>query len=242
MRSRRATWMFICSVHSRVTEFRIALAAFGVLAVLFVAFPQLDLAASGLLYGSDGQWLVHRDNSWLAIPYRGLPRLGQGLLITLLALWLLGFLKRFSWLRARRVSIGFLLAGALLGPVLLVDGTLKEHSGRTRPVNIEQFGGSKQFTPAFIPADQCEQNCSFVSGHVATAAFIMAFGWLGAPAVRRRWLLASLAFASFFALVRMAPGGHFLSDTIFAWFATYFSLWFTEWLFRRLGWLPPSAD
>jgi len=229
--------MFICSVHSRATEFRIALLAFGVLAVLFVAFPQLDVAASNLFYRGQGQWLVHRDNSWLIIPYRGLPRLGQGLLVTLLVLWLLGFVKYFSWLRARQVVIGFLLASALLGPVLLVDATLKEHSGRTRPVNIAQFGGNRQFTPAFVPADQCEQNCSFVSGHVATASFVMAFGWLGAPAVRRRWLLASLVCGGFFALVRMAPGGHFLSDTIFGWFATYFSLWFTEWLFRRLGWL-----
>jgi len=38
----------------------------------------------------------------------------------------------------------------------------------------------------------------------------------------------------------MAPGGHFLSDTIFAWFATYFSLCFAEWLFRRVGWLPKA--
>ena len=68
----------------------------------------------------------------------------------------------------------------------------------------------------------------------------MAFGWLGAPAVRRRWLLASIAFGGLFALVRMAPGGHFLSDTIFAWFATYFSLCFAEWLFRRVGWLPKA--
>ena len=66
----------------------------------------------------------------------------------------------------------------------------------------------------------------------------MAFGWLGAPAVRRRWLLASIACGGLFALVRIVPGGHFLSDTIFAWFATYFSLWVTEWLFRKLGWLP----
>ena len=56
--------------------------------------------------------------------------------------------------------------------------------------------------------------------------------------MRRRWLLASIACGAFFALVRMVPGGHFLSDTIFAWFATYFSLWLTEWLFRKFGWLP----
>lgn len=229
---------------SRATELRIALAVFGALAVLFVAFPQLDLAASGLFFRGNGQWVLGRDDLWLLIPYRGLPRLGQGLLVVLLALWLLSFWPRLNKLRARRVAIGFLLASALLGPILVVDATLKEHSGRTRPVNIEQFGGTRQFTPAFIPADQCDKNCSFVSGHVATASFIMAFGWLGAPATRRRWLIASLACGGLFALVRMVPGGHFLSDTIFAWFATYFSLWATEWAFRRLGWLPanPSLD
>ncbi|MBP5998056.1 MAG: phosphatase PAP2 family protein [Azonexus sp.] len=211
---------------------------FGLLAVLFVAFPQFDLAASGLFYRGAGQWMANNESWWLKIPYRGLPRVGQGLLVVLLVLLLLSFWKRFPGLRARRAVIGFMLVGGLLGPILLVDATLKEHSGRTRPVNTVDFGGSKQFTPAFIPADQCARNCSFVSGHVATASFIMAFGWLGAPAVRRRWLLASIAFGGLFALVRMVPGGHFLSDTIFAWFATYFSLWLTEWLFRKLGWLP----
>ncbi len=222
---------------SRVTELRIALIACLSLAALFIALPQIDLTVANWFYRGNGQWALSRQDIWLAIPYRGLPRLGQGLLVTLLILWLLGFRRRFPALKAKQASVGFLLCGALAGPILLVDATLKEHSGRTRPVNIEQFGGSKQFTPAFIPADQCEQNCSFVSGHVATASFIMAFGWLGAPAVRRRWLLASIGFGAFFALVRMVPGGHFLSDTIFAWFATYFSLWLTEWAFRRLKWL-----
>jgi len=233
--------MSTCSMTSRATELRIALVVFGLLAVLFIAYPQLDLAASGLFYQGDGQWMLSRDSTWLVLPYWGLPRLGQALLVTLIALLLLSFWKRFPKLKARRAAIGFLLAGGLLGPVLLVDATLKEHSGRTRPVNTVNFGSTKQFTPAFIPADQCQKNCSFVSGHVATASFIMAFGWLGAPAVRRRWLLASIAFGGLFALVRMVPGGHFLSDTIFAWFATYFSLWVTEWLFRRFGWLSDEA-
>lgn len=232
--------MFTCFVNSRAIELRIAAIAFGLLAVLFVVWPELDLATSSLFYRGEGRWLFNREDLILAIPYRGLPRLGQGLLLVLLALWLLSFWSRLPKLRSRRVLFGFLLSAALLGPILIVDATLKEFSGRTRPVNIEQFGGSKQFTPAFIPADQCSQNCSFVSGHVATAAFIMAFGWLGTPASRRRWLIASLAFGGLFALVRMAPGGHFLSDTIFGWFATYFSMWLTEWIFRKLGCLPRS--
>ena len=225
---------------SRATELRLASIACALLAGLFVAFPQIDLWASNLFY-RDGSWLLARDSAWLFLPYRGLPRLGQGLLLALAGGLLLSFWPGLPRLKAYRAGIGFVLAAALLGQVLLVDATLKEHSGRSRPINIQQFGGDKQFTPAFLPTDQCAKNCSFVSGHVATASFIMAFGWLGAPAVRRRWLLASLAFGGALALARMLPGGHFLSDCIFAWFATYFSLWATEWLFRRLGWLPRSV-
>lgn len=222
---------------SRATELSWALAFFFGLAGLFITWPELDLWASGLFYQGDGVWLFSRDDPWLAVPYLGLPRLGQGLLLGLIVLLGLSLSRRFPALAARRTTLAFLLVGGLLGPVLLVDNGLKEYSGRTRPVNTEAFGKKLQFTPAFIPADQCTSNCSFVSGHVATAAFLMAFGWLGRPAVRRRWLVASLAFAGFMALVRMAPGGHFLSDCVFAWFATYFSLWATEWGFRRVGWL-----
>lgn len=224
---------------SRVIELRIAGATCLILAVVFVAFPGIDLAASGLFF-QDGKWLFERDSTWLAIPYRGLPRLGQGLLLALTALWLLSFVPKLAALRARRAAIGFLLAAALAGPVLLVDIALKDHSGRTRPINTTHFGGDRQFTPAFVPADQCRKNCSFVSGHVATASFLMAFGWMGAPAVRRRWLLAGLAAGGTMGLIRMMPGGHFLSDVVFAWFAVYFSLWLTEWAFRRLHWLPPA--
>lgn len=222
---------------SRATELKWVLGACILLAAAFVLFPGLDLAASGLFF-RDGAWLLERDSAWLALPYRGLPRLGQATVLTLLALWLLSFVRRFEALRARRATFGFLLAAAIIGPTLLVDIGFKDHSGRARPINVQPFGGAKQFTPAFVPTDQCVKNCAFVSGHVATAAFLMAFGWLAAPAVRRRWLLAGIAAAGFMGLIRMLPGGHFLSDVVFAWFAVYFSLWLTEWLFRCLGWLP----
>lgn len=231
-------WMSICYMNSRATELRLAGALFVLLAALFIGAPQIDLATSRLFFGIDGRWAFSGDNwpifVWL---YRAVPRLGQGLLIFLVAALLLGCLHPFTWLRSRRTLFGFILAGALLGPVLLVDATLKDYWGRARPSTVEAFGGEKTFTPAFLPSRQCEKNCSFVSGHVATASFIMAFGWLGAPAMRRRWLLASLASGGLLAVVRISAGGHFLSDTIFAWFATYLGLWLAELIFRRLGWL-----
>jgi lipid A 4'-phosphatase len=213
------------------------LAACLLLAAAFILFPQIDLAASGLFF-RDNAWLAERDSAWLFLPYRGLPRLGQATVLVLAGLWLLSFARRFDRLRAQRATLGFLLAAALVGPVLVVDHALKDHSGRARPINVQPFNGQKQFTPAFVPADQCIKNCAFVSGHVATASFLMAFGWLAAPAVRRRWLVAGAVAGGAMAFFRMAPGGHFLSDAVFAWFAVYFSLWLTEWAFRRLGWLP----
>jgi membrane-associated phospholipid phosphatase len=229
-------------MNSRVIELRLAGILFVLLAALFIAFPQIDLAVSGAFFHEAGHWLAPDEGLIRGAAYRGLPRLGQLLLAVLAVLLALSFIRRLPRLKARRTLIGFLLASALLGPVLLVDYTLKGHFGRARPATVQEFGGAKQFTPAFVPSDQCKGNCSFVSGHVTTAAFIMAFGWLGAPAIRRRWLIASLAFAGYFAWIRIEAGGHFLSDTIFAWFATYFCLWLTEWMFRRLKWLPPRAD
>ena len=226
---------------SRATELRCAVLLCAFLALVFVTFPRLDLLASGLFF-DHGHWLLSRDSPWLLIPYRGLPRLGQVTVVTLLALYLLSFAPRLACLRERRVLFGFLLTSALAGPVLLVDVGLKDHSGRARPINIVAFGGDKTFSPAFVPANECRKNCSFVSGHVATASFVMAFGWLGAPARRRRWLIAGVVSAGLMGLARMVPGGHFLSDVLFAWFAVYFSLWTTEWAFRRMGWLSRATD
>lgn len=233
-------WTYTCSMDSRATELRLALLLGAILSGLFVAWPQIDLAASGLFY-RDGAWLLPRESPWLVLPYRGTPRLGQAVVLAIAMLWILGFSQHFPRIKARHGILGFLLAGALAGPVALVDLGLKDHSGRARPINVQAFGGEKRFTPAFVPADQCRKNCAFVSGHVATASFLMAFGWLGAPRVRRRWLGASIAVAAAMGLCRMVPGGHFLSDVVFAWFAVYLSLWLTEWVLRRLGALPVTA-
>ncbi len=224
----------------RAIELRIALAAFALAAVAFVAFPEIDLAASGLFF-RNGEWLLSPYSAWLALPYYGMPRVGQAIVLTLLVLTPLSFLPRLTRLRPHRGTLAFLLCAALIGPIGLVDAVLKEHSGRARPINVQLFGGDKVFTPAFIPADQCRKNCAFVSGHVASASFFMAFGWLAAPRTRRRWLIGGAACAGFMTVVRMLPGGHFLSDALFAWFIVYFTLWAVEWAFRKLGWLPASS-
>lgn len=218
----------------RETAFMAALT--GALAVLLYALPGIDLAAAGLFYDPQrGGFFSPLNEWWLALPYHGMPILGRTTMILVFIVWGLGFF--WQRLRRWRVYTGFLLCVALAGPHFIVGELLKDQSGRARPTNIVEFGGSKTFTPAFVFTDQCRQNCAFVSGHVASAAFTLAFGWLAAPAVRRRWLVAGTAFAAVMGLARMAQGGHFLSDVVFAYFTVYWVSWAMEKIFRRLGWL-----
>lgn len=218
---------------SRATELRLATLACLGLALLFTGFPELDLAVAGWFARDHWQAVFAADSLLVDLPYLGIPLLGRALLLALLALNAAAWLVRWPRLRRQRPLFAFLLAGLLIGPGLVVDAGFKNHFGRARPAQVEAFGGPRQFTPAFVPAGECARNCSFVSGHVATAAFAMVFGWFGGPRTRRRWLLVSLAAAGYLGLVRMATGSHFLSDCLFAWFAVYFSLWLTEAAFRR---------
>lgn len=222
---------------SKAIEFRAAALACGLLAIIFVTLPEIDIAVARQFQTNDWHWLFPANSPLIDIPYWGAPLLGKGLIVGLLAFWLGSFLPNFRHWRAHRLLAGFVLAAALLGPVLIVDLGFKNHLGRARPAQTQLLGGALEFTPAFIPSNQCERNCSFVSGHVATSAFVMAIGWLGTHRTRRRWLCISMLTAGYMAVVRMSAGSHFLSDCLFAWFAVYFCLWLTEALFRQVTWL-----
>jgi lipid A 4'-phosphatase len=107
-----------------------------------------------------------------------------------------------------------------IGPGLLINGVFKETWGRPRPRTIEQFGGTSTFKPFYKPDFSKEgyNNKSFPSGHVA-----MAFMFLTVALVAKRervmWLcytsfIFACAFGVALAYVRIAQGGHYLSDTI----------------------------
>lgn len=199
------------------------LALFAVAAIALFSFPHIDLAVSGVFAdGANGFPLQH--DRVLQVMNRGITwatRLaGLVLLILTLLAWLPRKLLASGWgarLAARKRAIAFLLVALALGPGLLVNSVLKDHSGRARPVTIEQFGGTQKFTPAFAPADQCRRNCAFVSGHAAVAAFLFA-GWFVARSrsARRGWLAAGLLAGLAVGVARMATGSHFLSDVLVA--------------------------
>jgi membrane-associated phospholipid phosphatase len=115
-----------------------------------------------------------------------------------------------------RDSLFGLLALAL-GPGLLVNGILKEVWGRARPREILEFGGDATFTPVWWLSDQCDGNCSFVSGEAAAAFWVLSLAFVVPPAWRRLTASVAIAFAGAVSLARLAAGGHFLSDVLLAW-------------------------
>ncbi len=192
---------------------------FALASVVFLSFPGLDLGASSLFYDdADGFYL--RDNPLLHA-YRDLFNAMSISLAALSAiLWGLsahqGPVLGISYRVWAFISLLY-----LLGPGLLVNGLLKAHWGRARPANVIEFGGDRSFSRVLEISDQCDRNCSFVSGEGSSAAaFFISLLVLSAYIPNRRMrdivLTSGFVFALLAAELRIIKGRHFLSDTLFA--------------------------
>lgn len=194
------------------------MAAFGtallVAAVAFTLWPEIDLWAARAFW-RPGAGFHLADSAYARLWYHGVTLVRNWIVYPAAAVLLLW------WLVRARLPLGIppraavLVAGTLaVGSGLLVNAGLKEHWGRARPRDIERFDGEREFTPALVPADQCADNCSFVSGHTA---FVFGFLSLALLARRRGRAIALVAVLGAGAgLGRMMQGGHFLSDVVFS--------------------------
>ena len=103
-----------------------------------------------------------------------------------------------------------------IGPGLLVNVLFKDHSHRPRPVQIREFGGTMEFRPWYRFDGSCQVNCSFVSGEASEAFWMLAPASLAPPPLLPYSVAAALIFGLAVSGLRLAYGGHFFSDVIFA--------------------------
>lgn len=75
-----------------------------------------------------------------------------------------------------------------------------------------------------MPGAQCQRNCAFACGDASVGFFFLAPAFILAKR-RRAWLAVGLAAGGLLGLMRLAQGGHFLSDVIFSFYIVYFSAW-----------------
>jgi membrane-associated phospholipid phosphatase len=194
--------------------YALALAALtGAAALIFALCPGLDLAVAGFFYGPGG-----------FIGHAPLERFARAVFnvapfVVLAAFVALYGLRRFGvnapYAPEGRAAI-FLIATMAIGPGLIVNLGMKDHLHRPRPVHVTQFGGSDEFRPWHRFDGACAKNCSFVSGEAAEAFWMVAPASLVPPPWRGPAIGAALAFGVGASVLRMAFGGHFLSDVVFA--------------------------
>jgi lipid A 4'-phosphatase len=195
-----------------------------------ILLPGIDLWASGLFYRPSegfflGDWapfrLVH-DHLAIAVWTYAILVIAAGVASRALRRNVLGLSPR---------AATFLLLSLALGPGLTVNTIFKDHWGRARPAQIAQFGGTQKFTPAFVPSDQCLRNCSFPAGDPAMGFYLVSAALLaGGAGARRQGIVAAVALGAALGVVRLAQGGHFLSDIV----ASGFFVTATAWSLHRL--------
>lgn len=186
-----------------------------VLATIMIAVTGADLKLSAL-FCIDGKWPIGDRQPWhlLYLLDRG-PSIALGM--SGLAAALVGFIyrQRRAWIKPG-LFLAILLA---LGPGLLVNSVFKEYWGRPRPREVVQLGGTKEFLHPWQKGI-AHNGRSFPSGH-SSAAFYLAAPFFvfrrRTPRAARMWLTGGLIFGVLMSIARIAQGGHFLSDNLWAW-------------------------
>ena len=203
----------------------ISLGVFVAVSLFFYLFPEVDMYVARLFY-EQGVGFYLKETLLVEITYDVFKHMPKLLLPVMLIFIILGM--KSSYCKIRRHLCLFALVTLLVGPGIIVHNVFKDSWDRARPRHLVEFGGDKQFTPAWVISDQCERNCSFVSGHAAMGFYAMILGWLLGS---RRWFYIGVGIGALVGLVRVVQGGHFLSDSILAGFMVYWTIWaFAKWM------------
>lgn len=199
----------------------ITIAITGFLSLLIAFFPNLDIAFSQIFFSTDLGFIYKKSFGVLKI-YRFLPLVTNIFTISCLAYLIYISVKHKNFGKTIRSAAFFLLISAAINPGLIINSVLKENIGRARPLEIQQFGGSREFTAAYMVTDQCDSNCSFPSGHAAMGYFFTAIAYIARRKYFNKIYVAGLIFGSVVGFSRILMGGHFFSDVLTSAFIVLF--------------------
>lgn len=194
----------------------------------FGIYPELELSVARYFYSFVDAAQNHF--SWRLYPPMLLVRNAGLWVSTLLVvpavlalIWKLILPRRKLLISGR--AILFVISTMALAPGLLVNVGLKEHWGRSRPIDVTQFGGTEHYVRWWDPRGDCPANCSFVSGDVSGAFWTIAPAALAPAQWRALAYGAALALGTGMAAMRVMAGGHFVSDVVFAGIFTFLIIW-----------------
>lgn len=202
-----------------------------VLLILTVVLArEIDITISRLFY-NNGLFYLH--DGWLAWMVKfGFPILLVSSGLSVFVVWFLGWRRGKKWLLGVDTKIMLFVTGSMFLIVgLVVNGIFKTFWGRARPMDVLEFGGDKTFTPPLMISNQCDYDCSFMSGHAAIAFWVICFAFLAPQKYRKIAVFSALLFGTLLGVARIAEGLHFFSDVAFSAVVTIGGVW---WMYKRL--------
>jgi lipid A 4'-phosphatase len=175
-------------------------------------WTSLDLQAAAIFAGPEA-WLHAVGWWWVALINDQVPTVFRWFLVVALVGWIAASLQK-RW-QAWRLPLIFVVVAGVLGPGAVVNWGFKDNWQRARPYQVEYFGGTKQFSRAAVMTNQCDANCSFVSGHVACGVFLVSLGLVHRRR-QRTWAALGVVSGLVIGFARMADVAHWLSDVLWA--------------------------
>ncbi|WP_428644568.1 phosphatase PAP2 family protein [Roseibium sp.] len=201
----------------------------GIVSLFFLAFPGVDIWASGLFYSDPAGFTAENVDFLRKVRHLG-PFLVRVIAVICVAVLVIKFfVPSLPPLMPLRKPV-FLLSTLILGPGVLVNLILKNNWGRPRPRMVEEFGGDLPYQPVWKVTDYCYSNCSFVSGEASASMWLVAVAFLVPASWRKPALAFLLPLCAILSVNRVAFGGHFLSDTLISWGLTLLVILAVHWL------------
>lgn len=189
-----------------------------IVSAIFLIYPQLDIYLSSLFANGENGFPLNQNSFLITLRFLYNAEIA---ILCFTAVWM-SFYGRFNK-ELIKTPIQFwdmIFASFILGPLVLVNMILKSYWGRPRPAHITEFGGTSDFIPPYFISNQCQSNCSFVSGEgssIATAGLLLGITiWTAFPK-HRKPAIGLLAIISFIGIsLRFVKGRHFVSDSLLA--------------------------
>ena len=190
------------------------------LAILLTIGPGFDIFFSSLFYRGDNQFLLQ---SYYSITFFFRDILLPIILVYILVLPIISILipikKLYFSYKFSIKKIFFIWITLIINLIFIINLFFKNVWGRSRPGDILELGGKDVFSPWYQISHACTSNCSFVSGDAAVGFSLIVLYFLSN---NLKYAYLSIIFGLLLGMVRIAEGGHFLSDIVFSAIIVFF--------------------
>ena len=201
--------------------------------ILFLFFPELDLRIGGAFYDSIARTFPLRSHLVAIIARETAMIIAWAICAPALVALLIKLVRPDKPMLLRGRTVAYFVITLTLTAGIVTNLTFKHYWGRPRPASVVEFNGPHQYRHWWQAGGECPKNCSFFSGEAATAFWTYAPASLAPPAWRPLAYTGATLFGLATGGLRVAFGGHFVSDVIVAGLVTFLLIWLAHGLIYR---------